>query len=181
MECRMSSRTPLPPLAVMLDACRRERALTLREVGRTPELRELRWKVDREPRLLAIDSEGNRLDESSWVVWKRRKKEVAMLYERFPEAVKIIVDSGINLYERAGDADYEPVFWQAVIWQDFAQVDALVRANTAFRSLEDILAAEGGYRPSLDVREPAMKAIADAYDQLAEMRGDPRRAYRYGT
>lgn len=59
-------------------------------------------------------------------------------------------------------------------------VDALIRSNTAFRDLADMLNAAGSYRPSCDVSQPVMRQIADAYDAAQEARGDDRRAYRYG-
>lgn len=58
-------------------------------------------------------------------------------------------------------------------------VDCLVRTNTAFRTLGEMLEAVG-YRPSCDMRVPAMVSIADAYDAAQAARGDARRAYRYG-
>lgn len=62
-----------------------------------------------------------------------------------------------------------------------SSIDTLIRANTAFLSLEEMLNAGGRYRPSCDMREPVMVAIADAYDGAQEARGDERRAYRYGV
>ena len=173
-------RKPLPPLAEMLEACSRARADALCNIRVNPELRTFRWKVDRSPQLLAIAADGERLNDSGWTDWKRRKREVVELYERYPEAVKIIVDSGINCYERPDDTEYVTEFWQAVIW-DQESVDDLVLRHTSFRSLAEMFEAGGNYRPSLDMREPHMRKIADAYDQEAERRGDPRRAYRYGT
>lgn len=60
-------------------------------------------------------------------------------------------------------------------------VDLLVAVHTAFKSMQDMLQAHAGYRPSLDMREPVMVRIADVYDALQAERGDARRAYRYGT
>ena len=60
------------------------------------------------------------------------------------------------------------------------QIDGLIRDNTGFRDLADMLNAAGSYRPSCDMRQPAMRQIADAYDAAQEARGDVRRAYRYG-
>jgi hypothetical protein len=60
-------------------------------------------------------------------------------------------------------------------------IDALVKLNTAFKTLPDMFDTHPSYRPSCDVSRPAMKAIADAYDARAAMFGDPRRAYRYGS
>lgn len=60
-------------------------------------------------------------------------------------------------------------------------VNVLVATHTAFKSMQDMLDAHPGYRPSLDMREPVMVRIADVYDALQAERGDDRRAYRYGT
>lgn len=59
-------------------------------------------------------------------------------------------------------------------------VSRLVQFWTAFDSLDALLNAEGGYRPSLDMQQAIMAAIADTYDMEQSKRGDPRRAYRYG-
>ncbi|GEM_PF-3795393 len=60
-------------------------------------------------------------------------------------------------------------------------VDLQVAYHTAFKSMQEMLDAHAGYRPSLDMREPVMVRIADVYDALQAERGDARRAYRYGT
>ena len=61
------------------------------------------------------------------------------------------------------------------------QIDALVARRPAFQPLPELCAPAPSYRPSCDVSDPETLAIADAYDARAEMFGDPRRAYRYGT
>lgn len=61
-----------------------------------------------------------------------------------------------------------------------AIVDNMVRTNTAFGTLEDMLQAKGNYRPSLDVSEHDRRMLADLYDATQEARGDDRRAFRYG-
>lgn len=55
--------------------------------------------------------------------------------------------------------------------------DALVKANTAFATMQEMLDAKG-YRPSLYVFIPDVLLIADEYDRLQEARGDSRRAFR---
>jgi len=58
-------------------------------------------------------------------------------------------------------------------------VDDLIAHNTGFSSLDDMLNARGGYRPSCDVSRLEMELIADAYDAAQTARGDERRAFRY--
>ena len=61
------------------------------------------------------------------------------------------------------------------------QIDALTNELTAFATFEDMLNAEGGYRPSFYVEyDPRFRELADAYDKAQAERGDPRRAYRGG-
>lgn len=65
--------------------------------------------------------------------------------------------------------------------RDLKEVSRLVQFWTAFGSLDELLKASGGYRPSLDQREVVMAVIADTYDFEQARRNDPRRAYRYGV
>ena len=58
-------------------------------------------------------------------------------------------------------------------------VDDLIAHNSGFSSLDDMLNARGGYRPSCDVSRLEMELIADAYDAAQAARGDERRAFRY--
>jgi len=64
-------------------------------------------------------------------------------------------------------------------------IDALARRWVVCDGLQDLLLAEGGYRPSLypdkgatpaEVKE--LRTLADAYDAAQEARGDARRAHR---
>lgn len=71
-------------------------------------------------------------------------------------------------------------FWRVELEAVPANTNHLVANHTAFRDFSSLLWAEGGYRPSLDVSEPVMLQIADAYDAAQAARGDARRAYRYG-
>jgi len=57
--------------------------------------------------------------------------------------------------------------------------DALVAKWTAFPTMEQMLNAKGGYRPSLYVFRREVKIIANEYDRLQEARGDTRRAFRH--
>ena len=58
-------------------------------------------------------------------------------------------------------------------------IDQLIARRTGFSSLDDMLNARGGYRPSCDVSRLEMELIADAYDAAQAARGDERRAFRY--
>lgn len=57
-------------------------------------------------------------------------------------------------------------------------LDALVAKHTEFATMQDMVEAKGGYRPTIYVNRPAMLRIADAYDAIQEFLGDSRRAYR---
>jgi len=53
------------------------------------------------------------------------------------------------------------------------------RKYTAFESFNDMVNAEGGYRPSLRSESiPDLKILADYYDKAQEAKGDRRRAHR---
>jgi hypothetical protein len=60
-------------------------------------------------------------------------------------------------------------------------IDEIVRANSAFKSLEAMTDTHPNYRPSVDVSEEDKLAMANAYDEMMIERGDERRAFRYGT
>ena len=180
---------PLPPLDTMVAICSETRSSLQREIRRCADLRDLRWLQDRAPCLYALDADGERLNDGSWNSWERRKSDVENLLRKYPDAVQIIVDSGINVSENkeACDAgDYTPFFWQATIWKRHepvysdAQLEAILRRRSGFSSFRGMFEASGNYRPSIDVRDPVMKAIADHYDRLAKEQDDPRRAFRYG-
>lgn len=181
---------PLPTLETMIALCREAREEVLDLLNRDPELRSLRWRVDRDPCLYAIDAQGERLNDGSWVPWKRRKSDVEALLASYPTAVQIVVDGGVNAAENKDDYDatnYEPFYWQTCIWDrnkpvySVEQLETLVARRTGFRSFAEMFdRSRGNYRPSIDVRDPEMLAIADHYDYLADKRGDERRAYRYG-
>lgn len=57
--------------------------------------------------------------------------------------------------------------------------EELTATQTAFDNFDDLLNAAGGYRPSLKVSQPDIRALADAYDMFQARRGDPRRASRF--
>lgn len=180
---------PLPPLATMIAVCREAREAALQDADREPALSYLRWRVDREPCLYAIDARGQRLNDDGWARWQRRKRDVEELLATYPDAVEVIVDSGVNLAASKEDYEawnYEPQFWQATLWKRDAPVHSvedledMLRRRSGFSSFEQMFKASANYRPSCEVSDPEMRAIADHYDRLAEQRGDDRRAYRYG-
>lgn len=183
-------RLPLPKLETMIALCREARENVLDDINRHPELCRDRWRVDREPCLYALDVRGERLNDGGWMPWKRRKADVEALLRRFPDAHEIIVDSGVNVAASKDDyeaTNYEPQFWQATIWKrdesvhSLQDLEVIVRRRTGFTSLRGLLDAKGSYRPSFDMREPEMAALAKFYDQAMTERGDDRRAYRYGV
>lgn len=181
---------PLPKLDTMTALCREAREALIDEINSNAELRNDRWRVDRNPCLYVLDADGERLNDGSWCAWERRKSDVEALLQAYPDADSIIVDSGIDVAENKAAyeaSNYEPQFWQATIWKrtepvySLDDLETIVRRRTAFTSLQDLLGAKGGYRPSLDMRDPEMAALAVFYDRAMEQRGDDRRAYRYGT
>jgi hypothetical protein len=56
-------------------------------------------------------------------------------------------------------------------------IDALVRANTAFASLTAMAETGRDYFPTL-TGEGEQQIVADAYDEMMAGRGDARRAWR---
>jgi len=74
------------------------------------------------------------------------------------------------------EAEVEPV--EAEV-EPVVDIDYLIAHNSGFSSLDDMLNARGGYRPSCDVSRLEMELIADAYDAAQSARGDERRAFRY--
>lgn len=63
----------------------------------------------------------------------------------------------------------------------YARANELVKSRTAFPDMLALLEAGGDYRPSCDESDPETRDIADYYDALQERRGNPKRAYRYGS
>jgi len=63
--------------------------------------------------------------------------------------------------------------------------DQLAAKHTAFRSMDDLLNAKGGFYPSLRIQSSKkaqdreeLGRLADAYDAYQAARGDARRALR---
>lgn len=61
--------------------------------------------------------------------------------------------------------------------------DKLTAKHTAFSTMQKMLNAKGGYRPTLRTQSAAtgrdeLGLLADAYDAYQAARGDSRRAYR---
>lgn len=82
----------------------------------------------------------------------------------------------IEALELEVEAEVEPV---EVEVEPVVDIDDLIAHNSGFSSLDDMLNARGGYRPSCDVSRLEMELIADAYDAAQAARGDERRAFRY--
>ena len=84
-------------------------------------------------------------------------------------------------YGTITDDGYADRVWRYEHKPKIDRLNRLVRRNTAFHCLDAMRTeTRGGYRPSIDVREPEMVEIADAYDAMMLEHGDPRRAFRYG-
>lgn len=64
---------------------------------------------------------------------------------------------------------------------DAERFDAHIARNTGFKSMADLLASRGSYRPSCDCRIPFMRSLAYRFDSEMARRGDDRRAYLYGS
>jgi hypothetical protein len=79
------------------------------------------------------------------------------------------------------DYGFDDRVWQYEHKPKAERLTRLIRQNTAFHCLDAMRTeTRDGYRPSVDVREPEMVEIADAYDAMMQEHGDPRRAFRYG-
>ncbi len=61
------------------------------------------------------------------------------------------------------------------------ELNVTCQTKTAFRYFSELFTTHVTYRPSLDMRQPDLVKLADAYDAVQESRGDKRRAYRYGA
>lgn len=180
---------PLPTLDTMIAVCREARDQVVDDINRNPDFRDDRWRVDRAPCLYALGEDGERLNDGAWCPWERRKRDVENLLARYPNAHEIIVDGGVDVSvnkEAYEVGNYEPVFWQATLWKRDApiysvgELESLLRRRSGFNSFEDMFRTSATYRPSFDIRDPEMLAIADYYDVLAQQRDDSRRSYRYG-
>lgn len=185
----MSMPQPVASLATLTALCREARSRALVDAMEAPALRGMRWRVDREPCMYVIDAEGSRLNDGNWTPWRRRKGDVEALLVEFPDACEIIVDSAIDCSASKDDYDagnYEPQFWQAIVWKrdgpvhSVDELEAMLRRRTGFGSFGAMFRGTADYRPSCDMSDPEMRAVADHYDALAEQLGDDRRAYRYG-
>lgn len=72
--------------------------------------------------------------------------------------------------------------WSSIwYWHRREILARLTRELTAFDSFEDMLNADGGFRPTLLILRPQdwrYEILADEYDAEQTRRHDPRRAYR---
>ena len=62
-----------------------------------------------------------------------------------------------------------------------ATADKLTIEWTAFVSFDELLNAAGDYRPSISRGTPEQRTLGALYDAAQISRGDPRRAFMYGT
>jgi hypothetical protein len=104
------------------EACKKEREAAMREI------REIRrhgrfvksMTRNREPVLWACDAKGERLNGLDWLVWRRRWSDVTRLIAAYPQAVEIVVDSGIDYAENMDtlmNGDYDTEHWTATVWR----------------------------------------------------------------
>ena len=105
---------------------------------------------------------------------KRCLKKVAKI-EALEAEVEVEVEVEV---EAEVEPEVEPVEIE-VEPEPVVDIDDLIAHNSGFSSLDDMLNARGGYRPSCDVSRLEMELIADAYDAAQTARGDERRAFRY--
>ncbi len=63
---------------------------------------------------------------------------------------------------------------------DAERFDRHIARNTGFKSMADLLASRGSYRPSCDCSQPFMRSLAFRFNNEMRDRGDARRAYLYG-
>lgn len=57
-------------------------------------------------------------------------------------------------------------------------LDEITVKHSGFRSFADLCDALGNYRPTIYVKNPERRRLADAYDAVMSYKGDERRAYR---
>lgn len=98
--------------------------------------------------------------------WQEAEAEIAyaVIREAFP-------DIPVNNRKRAGEIEYI----------NTVNLDAITKRHSGFDCFEDMLNADGGYRPTIRIDgrfKAELKVLADAYDNAQETRGDARRAYR---
>lgn len=142
-----------------------------------------------EPMMLAIGPTGDRLNGSDYWGFNGTIKQVKRMLAEYPDTVEIVVQLRLNCFETFSDManEYEPdacsgqvTIWNSAISSAMSVTDKDWRENTAFKSLGDCLKAGGDYRPSMDMREPIMRRLADRYDLEQEANFNHKRAYRYG-
>lgn len=106
-------------LAQAIQACTDARNEALEEIRRNVGFYERRWLRSREPRLIPLDVNGNRLDDVNFVTWRRRMSDIKTL-RKINGCVEIIVDSGIDYASTRDDLEnfnYDTEFWQATVWK----------------------------------------------------------------
>lgn len=66
-----------------------------------------------------------------------------------------------------------------ISWR-YRGLDAICQKHTAFKSFRELVTTPAVYRPSIEVIDPDLVKLAEAYDQVMKDLGDDRRAFRYG-
>ena len=61
------------------------------------------------------------------------------------------------------------------------KANLLTWQNSAFSTFDQLINAEGGYRPSLSRATPDCRELGALYDAAQQARGDSRRAFMYGS
>ena len=61
------------------------------------------------------------------------------------------------------------------------RADSLTRDWSAFRTFQELLTAEGDYRPSISRKYPETRELGALYDAAQQARGDSRRAFMFGN
>lgn len=144
----------------------------------------------RKPLLWAIDAKNDRINGSDYTEWDGTVRQILGLVELYPEAVEVVADLALECHEDFrdmlnGNGESTLVYGGGPLWSQsiagaMSVTDADWRKNTGFNSLASCLGSHPRYRPSMDMREPIMRRMADRYDLEMAAMGNPKRAYRYG-
>lgn len=143
----------------------------------------------RKPLLWALDERGDRLNGCDYTEWNGTIQQIKELVAQYPAAVEVFADLTLECHENfrdmMDDIEHIPLHGGGSVWSPgisgaMSTTAADWRKNTGFQSLASCVGSHPGYRPSMDVREPIMRRLADRYDLEMAAQGNPKRAYRYG-